>query len=515
MRPIKTLKQLEAAWNDLKEEILRRPLFPDNSDSAKAERKNRCRNSIIEFARTYFPDYVPAEFSSFHETWEKVRRIEDEPVLLEAFRGSGKSTYFTLLDPVHEIAYGARKFMIFSSYTEEKSAVFTGRILLELLYNPRLKNDFGDFFPREKDKRPAVKRFTASVPGSGGKTVGVRAISIGQDPQGFVHGPARPDYVRMDDIQSRQRARSRKFVRSTIDWIMQDLVPALAEYYSLVIVGTPLNTQCAVSTLEKGTDEIKAVRTFKFPAETRGKPAWKEAFPASRLARLKQTIGTLAYNQEYLLIPIALDERIFKEEYIKGYAEEEVTGGAVRFNYVFSWTDPSVKHEEKHCYKATVCAGITNDGVIYILGARIRKESVSRMVDGMYQIYNRFNPSYMYFEDNGGQALLAEVLDAKAELEGYHLPRRAETNTIHKDTRIEGTLSAPVENGVIRFLKTDPDQKELIDQLLQFPDGEYKDGPDALEGVMRKLLEYARRRKAGKPVSSRPRESPRVLEGYV
>jgi predicted phage terminase large subunit-like protein len=293
---------------------------------------------------------------------------------------------------------------------------------------------------------------------------------------------------------------------------MQDLIPALAENYSAVIVATPLNTQCVASTLEKGTDEINPVRTYKFPAEERGKPAWKEAFPAARLERLKRTIGSLAYAQEYLLVPIALDERIFKEESIKGYEPEELIG--IRFNYVFSWTDPSVKHEEKHCYKATICAGITNEGMIYILKARIRKESVSRMVDGMYQIYHAWNPAWMYFEDNGGQALLAEVLDAKAEQEGYHIPHRAETNSIHKDTRIEGTLSAPIENGVIRFLKTDPDQKELIDQLLQFPDGEYKDGPDALEGVTRKLLEYARRRKAGPPVSSQNRQAARLLEGY-
>jgi predicted phage terminase large subunit-like protein len=511
MRRIQTLKQLEAAWDDLREEILSRPLFLDNSEKAKTERKKRCEQNIAEFARTYFPEYVPVEFSKFHKEWEKIRCIKNEPVLLEAFRGSGKSTFFTLLDPVHEIAYGKRNFMIFSSYNEEKSAVFTGRILLELMYNPRLKNDFGEFFPPKK--RPGIKRFTAFVPGSAGKKIGVRAVSIGQDPRGFVHGPNRPDYVRMDDIQSRQRARSRKFVRSTIDWVMQDLIPALAENYSAVIVATPLNTQCVASTLEKGTDEIAPVKTFKYPAEERGKPTWKEAFPAARLEKLKRTIGSLAYAQEYQLIPVALDERIFKEESVKGYAPEELLG--LRFAYIFSWTDPSVKHEEKHCYKATICAGIINEGTIYILKARIRKESVSRMVDGMYQIYNEWNPTWMFFEDNGGQALLAEVLDAKAEQEGYHIPHRAETNSIHKDTRIEGTLSAPVENGVIRFLKTDPDQKELIDQLLQFPDGEYKDGPDALEGVTRKLLEYARKRKAGMPATSRPREAARVLEGYI
>jgi predicted phage terminase large subunit-like protein len=293
---------------------------------------------------------------------------------------------------------------------------------------------------------------------------------------------------------------------------MQDLVPALANTYSCVIVATPLNTQCVASTLEKGSDEINPVKTYKFPSEARGKPAWEAAFPASRLARLKKTIGSLAYGQEFLLVPIALDERIFKEENIRGYAPEELSG--IRFNYVFSWTDPSVKHEEKHCCKATVCAGITGEGIIYVLKARIRKESVSRMADGMYLTYNTCNPGWMFYGDNGGQALLAEVLDAKAETGGCHIPHRAETNTVRKDTRIEGTLSAPVENGVIRFCKTDPGQKELIDELLQFPDGEYKDGPDALEGAVRKLREYARKRRAGMPSTSRPRESGRVLREY-
>jgi predicted phage terminase large subunit-like protein len=510
MKQIRTLRELEKAWGELREEILTRPLFLDNSPKAREERRKKCENNVLEFAKTYFPDYVPSEFAKFHKEWEKIRNIEKEPVLLMAFRGSGKSTYFTLLDPIHEIAYGRRHFMLFSSYNEEKSGRFTGRILAELMYNQRLKNDFGDFIPG--GKRPALDNFTVTVPLSGGKTVGVLAVSMGQDPRGFVHGPSRPDYVRLDDIQSRRRAKSRKFVKASIDWIMQDLIPALADTYSCVIVATPLNTQCVASTLEKGSDEINPVKTYKFPSEARGKPAWEAAFPASRLARLKRTIGSMAYGQEFLLIPIALDERIFKEESIRGYDPAELLG--LRFAYVFSWTDPSVKHEEKHCYKATICAGIINEGTIYILAARIRKESVARMVDGMYQIYNAWNPTWMYFEDNGGQALLGEVLDAKAEREGYHIPHRAETNTIHKDTRIEGTLSAPIENGVIRFLKSDPDQKELIDQLLQFPDGEYKDGPDALEGVVRKLLEYARKRKAGMPATSRPREAARVLEGY-
>jgi len=509
MREIKTLKQLETAWNELREEILSRPLFLDNSEKAKAARKKACKGNLLEFARTYFPDYVPNDFARFHKDWDRIAKIENDPLLVQGFRGSGKSTFFTLLDPIHAISYGLRNFMIFSSYNEEKSAAFTGRLLLELMYNPRLKNDFGEFIPG--NQKPALNRFVANVPGTG-KSVLVRAISIGQDPRGFVHGPHRPDYVRLDDIQNRQRAKSKKFVRATVEWIMQDMIPALDACYSAVIVATPLNTRCVASTLEKGSDDIRPVTTYKFPAEKRGKPTWPSQFPSSRLSRLKRTIGTTAYNQEYLLVPMALDERIFREDNIRGYQPEELIG--LRFSHVFSWTDPSVKHEEKHCYKATICCGITEQGIIYVLKARIRKESVSRMVDGMYQVYTSCNPSWMFFEDNGGQSMLSEVLDRKAENEGYHIPYRAATNSIHKDTRIEGTLSAPIENGVIRFYRADPDQKELIDQLIQFPDGEYKDGPDALEGVVRKLLEAARKRRAGMPTTSRPRQAAAVLQGY-
>jgi predicted phage terminase large subunit-like protein len=510
MRQIRTVKELDKAWDELRDEILAKPLFGNNSDKAKAERKKRCENDVWEFARTYFPDYVEHEQAKFHKQWEKIRAEEKEPILLEAFRGSGKSTYFTLLDPIHEIAYGRRTFMLFSSYNEEKSERFTGRILLELMYNQRLINDFGTFIPG--NKRPAMNDYKVSVPGKKGKTINVLSVSMGQDPRGLVHGSHRPDYARLDDIQNRKRAKSRKFVRESVEWIMQDLIPALTENFSCIIVATPLNTQCVASTLAKGTDEINPVKTYKFPSESRGKPTWEAAFPMERLKRLKRTIGSLSYGQEYMLVPIALDERIFKEEDIKGYSLEELH--ALRFQYVYSWTDPSVKQGEKHCYKATVCAGITSEGIIYIIKARIRKESVQRMVDGMYMIYNACNPSYMFYEDNGGQAMLSTVLDMKAEKEGYHIPYRAETATDNKEMRIEATLSAPVENGIIRFYKQDPDQKELIDELLQFPDGEYVDGPDAMEGVVRKLIEAARRRNAGKPTTSHPRESTSVLRGY-
>jgi len=166
---------------------------------------------VPEFGRVYFPDYVPNEYSKFHMEWEKIQLLESTPVLPEIFRGSGKSTFFTLLNPIYNIACGKRNFINFLSYyNEEKSMLFTGRILFELLYNQHLINDFGKFI--NKVRSVGIGNFTAGVPDSSGRLTGVRAISIGQDPHGFVFWPSHPDYVRLDDIQSRKRSKSGKFV---------------------------------------------------------------------------------------------------------------------------------------------------------------------------------------------------------------------------------------------------------------------------------------------------------------
>lgn len=61
---------------------------------------------MAEFARTYFPDYVPKESTKFHDEWEKTRSIKNELVLVTAFRGAGKSTFFTLNGPAGGVNNG-------------------------------------------------------------------------------------------------------------------------------------------------------------------------------------------------------------------------------------------------------------------------------------------------------------------------------------------------------------------------------------------------------------------------
>ena len=506
---IKSYDDFRKRWSRLAQEALSRPTFEDESEDARNKRLASCEHDLGRFSRTYFPEHFRDAAAPFHKKWADISAIRGEPIQVQAFRGAGKSTYFTLVDIIHRIAYGTSHFTVIGSFTEEKSRLFVGRILLELLYNPRLLADFGPFFTPGQAK--GTKAFVAHS-GLAKTSTRVQGVSIGQDPRGLVYGAYRPDTVRLDDIQSSKRAKSRKFVRETVEWVKLSLVPALEADYSFIVCSTPLNSSCVACTLEKGWDGQPGVKTYRFPAEDRrGRALWPGRFPKERLDKIKETVGSLFYSQEYLLVPIPADETIFKEESFarSRYARPEVEGRV--FDAVVSWTDPSHKSGKQGDFKATVCLGAIG-GILYILAARIRHESIDRMIDGMYRIYDDWNPAYMYYEDVGGQALLEDTFLRVGRERRRFLPVRPEGNPINKEARIEGTLSAMIENGTIRFLESDPDQNLIIEQLLQFPNADHDDGPDALEGAVRKIQEQLRR--MGPLVTRHIDRRSKALDGY-
>ena len=502
------LAKFEAQFEALKAEILKRPVFDDNSDTARSQRVERSRTDFLYFCRTYFPEYCTHGFAPFHKEWPRIRTRENEPWQVIAFRGAAKTALLNLLDALHAFIFHDVHFAVFGAYTEPKARVRTGRLLLEL-QSPRLRADFGEF--RFGSAKPAIGNFVVHIPGARARSVAVWAISIGQDPRGLNHGPYRPDFVRLDDIQNRRRAKSRRLTKDAVEWITKDLLPALREPYSFGILATPLG---GVETwLEKGKHDAVTIKTYRYPAEKGGRAAWKEYFPASRLRTIRGTIGSRAYNQEYKLVADTDDERPFKEDSIRHYTPLEVA--SKRYDYIVAWLDPSIKQGEKNDYKALVCVGGALDEThIDVLSAWIKRASIRRMIDAAYTCYDRHSPIYIYWEDNGGQGLLQESWDHAAERYGYYLPVRGETNSLAKEVRIEGTLSAPIENGVIRFHPTDKDQALLIDQLLDCFDGDHDDGPDALEGAVRKLQALLKRRRRTTPRSGVRHRSARMLSGY-
>jgi phage terminase large subunit-like protein len=321
----------------------------------------------------------------------------------------------------------------------------------------------------------------------------------------------------LDDIQSDKRARSKKFIAETLDWIFRGLVPALREGYRLTILATYLHSKCVASLLRNGGKtqgrSYSAISFHEYPVreggKPDGKPTWPGMFPEKRLRALKHTIGTMVFNQEYLLIPIAEDGSIFPEEWIKYYVPGEIKDKA--FDAVLTRIDPASKDAKKNCKKAVI-TGVIAGGIVYVRAAWIRNSSVARMIDAAYRQYDEHNPYRVTYEDNGGHALLGPLFDAEAEKRKYALPIRAWTESENKIQRTEQILSADIESGRIRFLKEDPDQVILIEELVDFPNGDL-DGPDCLAGLVRDLKEVARGGRFSAK-GGRRRETVEMMRGY-
>ncbi|OHD27474.1 MAG: hypothetical protein A2Y38_09205 [Spirochaetes bacterium GWB1_59_5] len=516
MRRIKTVSQLEREWELFKTEIQSRHAFTDNGPEAKEARRERGRDDILYFGKTYFAEYFDAEWASFHKSWPTIGLIKDEPTLVAALRGAGKSTFFGFLRIVHAATYGTSRYAILGAYDHDRACLMTARVLLELLYNPKLAADFGPYFPT--DKKPGVGFFVAQCPCDKDVSTAIQAISIGQNPRGMIWGAYRPDLVVLDDIQSDKRARSKKWVAETLDWIFRGLVPALRSGYFLTILATYLHTKCVASLLRHGGKvqgrTYQPIKSFEFPAQEGGRPdgrpTWPAVFSLNRLKALKTTIGSLIYNQEYLLIAISEEGSIFPEEWIKYYVPGDLD--ALVFDAVLTRIDPASKDAKTNCKKAVITAGIAS-GVVYVRAAWIRNQSVAKMIDAAYQQYDEHNSYRVTYEDNGGHALLSPLFDAEAEKRGYALPIRAWTEHENKIQRTEQILSADVESGRIRFLKDDSDQVTLVEELVDFPTGDL-DGPDCLAGLVRDLKEIARNRRFTAR-GGRRRESYEITRGYV
>lgn len=133
---------------------------------------------------------------------------------------------------------------------------------------------------------------------------------------------------------------------------------------------------------------------------------------------------------------------------------------------------------------AIVVVAKDRDGYLYCLDAYIAKDPIEKQIRAAFRLAKQWGFGTLYLEDNGFQTLLKQpYADARAKFPIVNLQVKGVTQTENKYARIS-TLEPEITNGFLLFA-TDLNPR-LIEQLTQFPTG-YDDGPDALEGAVRKL----------------------------
>jgi predicted phage terminase large subunit-like protein len=450
--------------------------FWEDTPEKREQRLKKAEADPMYFCRTYLPHYFSHAPAPFH--YELVRFMEERgevvtPAVVAAPREFAKSTVCSFGYVLHQICFGKRHFIIIGSDTEDLASDLTGYLYMEMLYNERLQQDFGELVRANKP----VDDFTTS------NGVRVKARGRGQRLRGLKHRQHRPDLIILDDMENDVNVRNSDIVQQILDWIVSAVYPSLEASGTLMIIGTILLNRSALDIMLKSPEEPYChFRRKIFRAlQPDGTSLWEARHPAARLEMQKQLMGTVAFNREKMNEPTPI-KGMFQECWLRYYHPDTIKDKNL---VVVGFFDPSLETGGTADYKAVVTVGYApEEQVFYVLDAFIQKTTLEQTLRTVFNRHQEHPYHLLGVEDNLFQRLLLKEFDRMGRELGVFLPIKGVTHRIAKETRV-AVLSPIFERGKIRFIRGHSDQEKLIEQMLYFPSRNiHDDGPDALAGAV-------------------------------
>lgn len=452
--------------------------FEDDTPEKQAERKQRARSDKLYFMKTYLPHYFSKPFGDFHEEWSDLGDLRDDCAFVAAPREHAKSTFFTFGDPIHDVCYESRHFILIISDTNDQATGFTLPIRLEFEDNPRIRHDFGDLH----GPKWAVNDYTTAN--------GIRMLARGKGEKvrGIKNRQWRPDKAVVDDFENDENVESPRLVKKGRKWLQGAVMGSLGEGFCFLMVGNLFHPKSVLSQFIADKDEdgnalyiSKIYRAILDEGKPDERPLWPEMWSLERLYKKKRTMGSVVFNAEMMNL-VGAEESPFKEQWFRYFERTQIANKTLQ---TATFVDPSAKGGEANDYKAIITVGLDRAKMIfYCLHAWLRHTSPGGMFAAAYNHIDTYG-GRIGIEDNMLEDFLHEAIINYAKEVKRYLPWAAVHHSTNKEARIIGTLSYLVEHGKILFEKGHSDQDLLVEQLVYILNKNVNDdGPDALEGAV-------------------------------
>lgn len=451
-------------------------VFADDSAEAKSQRIKLAEADKFYFARTYFPHYCEDEFAEIHSELFELSDTLNTPVVIAGAREIAKSTIISFFDELHKTLFKKNRFTVFICDTQETASMeFLLPIMAELEENQRITNDFGEqktsLWSREDFVTKSGKRFLALGPKMGAK--------------GKKHRSTRPDRIIIEDMENVNSPKRKAIIKQRLKWVLKDVLKSVnSKKWQFFFIGNYFSKKTILHHLLT-SDDFAHWKRHIFPAYTTDKKGnihsvWESRLSTKQL-RQEQHEDPVTFRTERGQKPED-EEAVIREEWIRYFDDEDYNSHVCNLPHV-TYVDPSALKGEEHCYKAIITLAVDKStATYYVADAWIRKTSKWKMVDAHFDISLKYRSAIDGIEANGFQSTLEEDYQLIEEGRGQRLNLKMIVNRLPKDVRI-GSLASPIERGYMKFRKDHSNVRELIEQLVDFPDGEFIDGPDALAGA--------------------------------
>ncbi|WOA52511.1 phage terminase large subunit [Dickeya solani] len=481
----------------------------DPSAEAIAARRARVLDPVggyVYFVEHYFPHYVRyADKSELHKYLfarlpEIVASTTSENDAIAAPRGEAKSTLVSQLFNIWCIVCAIKHYLVIVMDSIDQAYPMLEAIKAELAYNPRIAMDFPEVAGggRVWQAGTIVTRndIKVQVAGSGKKLRGLR------------HGPFRPDFVVLDDIENDEQVRSPEQRDKLDNWLKKTILPlgGAGAKFDVIYIGTILHYDSVLSRTLKNplwkTVRFKAI--IQWPVNMSLWDEWEEilrnnddkgqwlanAFYQQHQAEMDEG-AVVSWSARPILALMLIRARDGHSTFDSEYQNDPVSGEDAPFaNCIQFWVnrlnewiflgacDPSLgRAGGKRDPSALLVGGFNrHTGILDVVEAAIRKRVPDKIISDIIELQRIYRCLCWSVEAVQFQEFLRTELVKRSAATGIPVPARGVTPSSDKILRIE-SLQPHMSNGLIRL---HPSQSTLIDQLRHFPMADHDDGPDAL-----------------------------------
>ncbi|ANY67725.1 hypothetical protein BBD42_15565 [Paenibacillus sp. BIHB 4019] len=439
---------------------------------------------------------------------------------IAAARGHSKSGVFSNGMPLHQLVFRKRRYILVISETDGLAKKLIGWVNKQLKFNAKLRADFGPLLherntQNERDNEEAFLTLSGAL---------VEASSSGKQLRGKRHGSYRPDLVIVDDPSSANNEGTKEAREKLVHWFNSVVVPIGTKATAIVLVGTMVSATGLLNHVLKrkdfkssfhgavisepdnpklwddylelyGRSESQAeVDEFyeanKDALESGVKLAWPWRWSYRALMHEKFNMGTRAYNSEFRNLAFSEDEQyFFPEQY--GYYRFEYVGGRKFIRYeemripveeltISGAWDIAQGKNARSCYNAVLTVGrYEKTGHIFVLDEYASKEQPHVYIDLIVSRIKEWKHHVFSVETINAQHEFYRQLQEALRREGAPRTRLNDikSHKSGKEERIE-SLEPLCHNKTLIFNRS---HTMLLDQMAQYPHGDYVDSADALQ----------------------------------
>ena len=436
------------------------------------------------FFHVYFAHYVKYKTARFQkELFEVTEDESQKTVVIEAFRGSGKTTIMGTSYAIWSIlGIQQKKFVLMIAKTESQARQYLANIKIELESNGLLRSDLGPFEEPDDEWRATsivLPKYKARI----------TVASVESSIRGIKHGAHRPDLIICDDLEDLDIVKTAESREKMFKWLTGDVIPLGDKDTRLVIIGTALHHDSLITKLKTAIIEGRMDGvTKKYPfLNIDGTAMWTEKFPLQTdIDTLRKSVPSLqAWEREYMLNIVSDDTQLIRQEWIQYYDELPANDN---LRYAGMGVDPAIGQKSDNDSTAIVSGNIygrKKSLKIYVLPNPINEqldftETISR-VKSLSTTLGNGVPVPMWIESVAYQKAIVDQLSS----DGY--PAK-EWKTGGSDKRARLSLvSNHIQSGTVVFPRKGAEK--LITQLLGFGSETHDDLCDALGILVLSVIE--------------------------